>query len=84
MFQVIKLHPDYEVYVSISARDSAALAKSCKSYISQLVDKVYTQEALQSATPKGFPPRGKGRKKLREKAVMPQLHPHGKLAIVGE
>ena len=81
---MVKLHKDFEVYVDKSAYTCAVGGKTCKSYVSQIVDKVYTTIALQSATPKGFPPRGKGKKKIRDKPVMPQLHPHGIKAIVGE
>lgn len=81
---MMKLNDKYNVYVLKNDHERMSLAKTCKSYCGKMVDKIYTLEALRSATPRGFPPRGKGRSSYKKKAVPPMLHQDGIAALIGE
>ena len=49
-----------------------------------MVETIYTVEALNNATPQGFPARSRGTRKLKREKVLPRLHPDGRDALLGE
>lgn len=82
--QAVKLHENYDVYVLKADLDQAVKFPKASIFLRQMVGKVYTDEALKSATPRGFPGRGKGRSACRKKKTLPRLHPDGLDALLGK
>lgn len=80
----MKLHEKYEIYVDKSELAKAEKLSSGLNFMRFMVDKVFTKDALQNATPQGYPPRGKGRKCYKDADVLPRLHPDGFDALQGE
>ncbi|KAK3919932.1 Halomucin [Frankliniella fusca] len=80
---VVKVHGDYDVYIPKKQFESITKeAKSLPLLIRDLVRAVFTKEALKGSTAQGYPNRIIGRKKLRQKDVLPRLDPDGREAIL--
>jgi len=83
----VQLHEDHPtVFVLKKDLDKHMKSPTASIFLRQMVDKVYTREALRSATPGGFSARGKGKVyyKKKARAVKPRLHPDGLEALAGK
>lgn len=80
----MQLHEDYEVYVKEADLSSVSSAAATPmGFIRNMVEKVYTEDAIMNCTAQGFPARSKGSKKLKKMVVQPAIHPDGRAAIIG-
>lgn len=59
-------------------------AKSVTMFIRNMVEKIYTEEALRNCTPQGYPARSKGKDKLKKEETKCRLHPEGRDALLGK
>ena len=72
------------MYVKETDLEQMLQARSIKSFVSKMIDKIYTREVLKNATPSGFPPRGNGRSSYKSKPIPPMTHPDGISALIGK
>jgi len=85
LFQVVKVHSDHNVYILKADLDQALnQAKSPQTFIKSLVPQVFTEAALKGSTAQGYPSRNMGRKKLKQRHVLPRLDPEGRKAILSK